>query len=103
MIMRKHSFLSMILGLMMSLSVVPFAGCDGGGEPTVKLDPISATVDTWSAPETFGRNNNFKVEVSEDGEQWTELAVYNVKNGHQKIFKLPVFAVLSLDNRTKIL
>lgn len=83
MIMRKHSFLSMILGLMMSLSVVPFAGCDGGGEPTVKLDPISATVDTWSAPETFGRNNNFKVEVSEDGEQWTELAVYNVKNGHQ--------------------
>ena len=63
----------------MSLSVAPFAGCDGGGEPTVKLDPISATVDTWSAPESFGRNNNFKVEVSEDGEQWTELAVYNVK------------------------
>ncbi len=48
------------------------------------LDPIAATVETWSAPEAFGRNDTYKVEVSADGDTWEELEVYNVKNGHQK-------------------
>lgn len=62
-------------------------GCSGNEASSssagVDLGAVSADLDLWSAPETFGRNKNYKVEVSEDGKLWTETDVYNVKNGHQ--------------------
>ena len=51
-------------------------------EPPV-LDPIAAAVEKWEFPESYGRNTDFKVEISADGKTWETLAVYNVKNGHQ--------------------
>ena len=74
--------LLVILSVILMFSLI---GCtpEEEKEQEVALDPIEASVETWEAPEAFGRNDNYKVEVSEDGEKWQELAVYNVKNGHQ--------------------
>ena len=76
---------AVIISLLLLASLV---GCgekqkDETGGDDVQLDTINATVDTWEAPEEYGRNDTYKVEISADGTEWTELAVYNVKNGHQ--------------------
>ena len=75
-----------ILVVLSFLFLLSVAGCSKPNEDT--NDPmgnkIDATVETWEAPEEYGRNDAYKVEISADGTEWTELAVYNVWNGHQK-------------------
>lgn len=79
--MKKFLFLTLVLLLTFS-----FSACTKNEEEisTSFSDQIEAVVDTWEAPEKYGRNNSYQVEVSADGEKWTKLAVYNVWNGHQK-------------------
>ena len=77
----KKRLIAFIMCLMLAFGGFAAAGCEN--TPSASLDPIDATVELWSAPEAFGRNQNYKVEISGDGETWTETAVYNVKNGHQ--------------------
>lgn len=72
-----------ILSIFLMFSIIGCAPDTEKGQGDT-LDAIDAEVDTWEAPEAFGRNDRYKVEVSEDGESWREIAVYNVKNGHQK-------------------
>ena len=78
---------SIFLIMMMSVAVVscgsPGNTSNSGGSEEVKELVCDAVVETWEAPEEYGRNTTYKVEVSEDGKEWEELAVYNVKNGHQ--------------------
>lgn len=82
--MKKRLFCLYFMSALLLFSAMPLAGCGGiNPNPDMTLEPISATVDVWEAPESFGRNKNFKVEVSADGTTWMETAVYNVKNGHQ--------------------
>lgn len=77
----KKRLIAFMMCLMLAFGGFAAAGCEN--TPSASLDPIDATVELWSAPEAFGRNQNYKVEISGDGETWTETAVYNVKNGHQ--------------------
>lgn len=76
---------AILTGLLFFVTMIGCADPTSGTDEDAAdgLDKIQATVETWEAPEEFGRNDSFKVEVSGDGTKWTELAVYNVKNGHQ--------------------
>lgn len=76
-------WISIVLGVVMATGVCALSGCKENDKSKVTLDPVSATVETWEAPASLGRNKNYTVEVSADGKTWQELAVYNVKNGHQ--------------------
>lgn len=60
--------------------ILSFLGVDGFVQTPLVCD---ATVETWEAPAEYGRNETYTVEVSEDGENWVETAVYNVKIGNQ--------------------
>lgn len=80
--MKKRILALAVICLLLQFFAVG-CGKEPSGSGKVTLDPISAVVETWSPPESYGRNTDFKVEVSPDGETWETLAVYNVKNGHQ--------------------
>ena len=75
-------FLIAVLCVILPVAAL-LSGCGDRPDNSVELDTINAQIETWSTPEAWGRNDNFKVEVSGDGQTWQELEVYNVKNGHQ--------------------
>lgn len=79
--MKRRFF---VLAVVVCCMAVGLTAC-GNTDPSDKsgLDAISAAVETWEMPEAFGRNTDFKVEVSADGKTWKALPVCNVENGHQ--------------------
>lgn len=66
--------------------IPPSSNDSGSDNSSVQNDEnkVNGIIETWEVPQTYGRNDNYIVEVSENGKTWTKLAVYNVYTGHQK-------------------